>query len=114
MFTFSFILFLKKGKKINEKLSGFFVLEWRHGRGGHLILQDEDLTTKSTGTRKKLNTLAHYGIKDSAIMSLIPRQQETYCTQSYRKNKFFFFSLTSSHHHASGIRKNNYCFIFRF
>ena len=22
-------------------------LEWRHGRGGHLILQDEDLTTKS-------------------------------------------------------------------
>ncbi|XP_052127793.1 plexin-B [Frankliniella occidentalis] len=53
-------------------------LEWRHGRGGHLTLQDEDLSTQSIGGWKKLNTLAHYGVKTSAIMSLIPRQNESF------------------------------------
>lgn len=53
-------------------------LEWRHGRGGHLILQDEDLTTKTINGWKKLNTLAHYGVKESAIMSLIPRQNDSF------------------------------------
>jgi hypothetical protein len=51
-------------------------LEWRHGRGGHLTLQDEDLTTKCCGDWKKINTLAHYGVKESAVMSLIPRQND--------------------------------------
>ncbi|XP_047364074.1 plexin-B [Vespa velutina] len=51
-------------------------LEWRHGRGGHLTLQDEDLTTKCSGEWKKINTLAHYGVKESAVMSLIPRQND--------------------------------------
>jgi hypothetical protein len=54
------------------------VPEWRHGRGGHLTLQDEDLTTKSIGGWKKLNTLAHYGVKESAVMSLIPRQNDSF------------------------------------
>lgn len=50
-------------------------LEWRHGRGGQLILQDEDLTSKIIGNQyKRLNTLAHYGVKESAIMSLVARQ----------------------------------------
>ncbi|KAL1130244.1 hypothetical protein AAG570_013182 [Ranatra chinensis] len=53
-------------------------LEWRHGRGGHLTLQDEDLTTKSVCGWRKLNTLAHYGVKESAVMSLIPRQNDAY------------------------------------
>ncbi|KAJ8983308.1 hypothetical protein NQ317_010846 [Molorchus minor] len=53
-------------------------LEWRHGRGGHLTLQDEDLTTKTLGGWKKLNTLAHYGVKESAVMSLISRQNDSY------------------------------------
>lgn len=53
-------------------------LEWRHGRGGHLTLQDEDLTTKTIGGQwKRLNTLAHYGVKESAVMSLIVRQTNT-------------------------------------
>lgn len=51
-------------------------LEWRHGRGGHLTLQDEDLTTKSNCGWKKLNTLHHYGVKESAVMSLIPHQND--------------------------------------
>lgn len=58
-------------------------LEWRHGRGGHLILQDEDLTTKTVNGWKKLNSLAHYGVKESAIMSLISRQNDSYNT-SYK------------------------------
>ncbi|ODM99641.1 Plexin-B [Orchesella cincta] len=53
-------------------------LEWRHGRGGHLTLQDEDLTTRSSGGWKKLNTLAHYGVKDSAVMSLLARPNDHY------------------------------------
>ncbi|XP_076249106.1 plexin B [Calliopsis andreniformis] len=53
-------------------------LEWRHGRGGHLTLQDEDLTTKCSGEWKKINTLAHYGVKESAVMSLIPRQNDSF------------------------------------
>lgn len=53
-------------------------LEWRHGRGGHLTLQDEDLTTKCCGDWKRINTLAHYGVKESAVMSLIPRQNDSF------------------------------------
>lgn len=49
-------------------------LEWRHGRGGHLTLQDEDLTTKTIGNQwRRLNTLGHYGVKESAVVSLIVR-----------------------------------------
>lgn len=53
-------------------------LEWRHGRGGHLTLQDEDLTTKTINGWKRLNTLAHYGVKESAVMSLVARQNDSY------------------------------------
>ncbi|CAG2109656.1 unnamed protein product, partial [Medioppia subpectinata] len=49
-------------------------LEWRHGRGGHLILQDEDLTTKSEHGWQRINTLRHYGVKNWALMSLVMRQ----------------------------------------
>lgn len=55
-------------------------LEWRHGRGGHLTLQDEDLTTKTINGWRRLNTLAHYGVKESAVMSLIARQNDNYNT----------------------------------
>nr|XP_045584269.1 plexin-B-like [Procambarus clarkii] len=52
-------------------------LEWRHGRNGHLILADEDMTTKSeTSGWRRLNTLAHYGVKDSAIMALVHRPHD--------------------------------------
>lgn len=55
-------------------------LEWRHGRGGHVTLQDEDVTTKTLNGWRKLNTLAHYGVKESAIMSLISRQNDSFNT----------------------------------
>lgn len=61
-------------------------LEWRHGRGGYLTLQDEDLTTKTVNGWKRLNTLAHYGVKESAVMSLIARQNDNYHIP-YSKNQ---------------------------
>lgn len=75
-----------------------FEVEWRHGRGGHLILQDEDLTTKLSHGCQKINTLAHYGIHDSAVMSLVSKKRR-YGTNGWfpsllRKTsvrRFFFF-----------------------
>uniref|UniRef100_A0A6P4EIQ6 Plexin-B n=1 Tax=Drosophila rhopaloa TaxID=1041015 RepID=A0A6P4EIQ6_DRORH len=78
-------------------------LEWRHGRGGHLTLQDEDLTTKTINGWKRLNTLAHYGVKESAVMSLIARQNDNYHIP-YGKNQnpapyhnFYFINNSQSH-----------------
>ncbi|XP_001352289.2 plexin-B isoform X1 [Drosophila pseudoobscura] len=78
-------------------------LEWRHGRGGHLTLQDEDLTTKTISGWKRLNTLAHYGVKESAVMSLIARQNDSYHIP-YSKNQhpapyhnFYFINNSQSH-----------------
>ncbi|XP_043069381.1 plexin-B [Drosophila bipectinata] len=78
-------------------------LEWRHGRGGHLTLQDEDLTTKTINGWKRLNTLAHYGVKESAVMSLIARQNDSYHIP-YSKghhpapyHNFYFINNSQSH-----------------
>ncbi|XP_068152091.1 plexin-B [Drosophila tropicalis] len=78
-------------------------LEWRHGRGGHLTLQDEDLTTKTINGWKRLNTLAHYGVKESAVMSLIARQNDSY-NIPYNKHQhpapyhnFYYINNSQSH-----------------
>lgn len=73
-------------------------LEWRHGRGGHLTLQDEDLTTKTIGQWKRLNTLAHYGVKESAVMSLIVRQTNT---------EMYNNSYNAKQHQTHGYYINN-------
>lgn len=79
-------------------------LEWRHGRGGHLTLQDEDLTTKTIGGQwKKLNTLAHYGVKESAVMSLIVKQNSTdiynnsYNAKQHHSTHGFYLNNSQSH-----------------
>ncbi|XP_016844903.1 plexin-B [Nasonia vitripennis] len=77
-------------------------LEWRHGRGGHLTLQDEDLTTKCCGDWKKINTLAHYGVKESAVMSLIPRQNDGFSLSC--KQPCHTCSKTSQHHMQQHIQ----------
>uniref|UniRef100_A0A3Q3RAS0 Plexin-B1 n=1 Tax=Monopterus albus TaxID=43700 RepID=A0A3Q3RAS0_MONAL len=48
-------------------------LEWRSGVAGHLILSDEDLTSVVQGSWKRLNTLQHYKVPDSATVALVPR-----------------------------------------
>ena len=77
-------------------------LEWRHGRGGHLILADEDLTTKVINGWKRVNTLSHYGIKDIAVMSLIVRER--------RSSNHLYETIPSNSplHSPSRISYNNY------
>ncbi|XP_076061241.1 plexin-B-like [Oratosquilla oratoria] len=62
-------------------------LEWRHGRAGRVTLSDEDRTsTTAAGGWRRLNTLAHYGVRDSAVMALIPHQNDSFssnCTGYY-------------------------------
>ncbi|XP_013784511.1 plexin-B-like [Limulus polyphemus] len=53
-------------------------IEWHHGRGGHLTLADEDSTTKTVNGWKRINTLEHYGIKESAVMRLVPKMKQGY------------------------------------
>merc|ERR1719362_2350325 len=55
-------------------------LEWRCGQyqGGHIILQDLDITSKiETSGWRRINTLAHYGVKDKVVVSLVPKQVDS-------------------------------------
>ena len=57
-------------------------LEWQCGQDAHVVLQDVDLTTKellegsssSSSSVKAVNTLRHYGVRNKAVVSLVPRQ----------------------------------------
>jgi plexin A len=51
-------------------------LEWRSGRSGHLMLQDEDVTTDMVKGWKRVNTLAHYHIPDGAQMALVQKRNK--------------------------------------
>ncbi|XP_055388312.1 plexin-A4 [Condylostylus longicornis] len=53
-------------------------LEWRTGATGRVILYDEDSTSKVENEWKKLNTLQHYRVQDSACLSLVPKQSSIY------------------------------------
>lgn len=81
-------------------------LEWRHGRGGHLTLQDEDLTTKTLNGWKRVNTLAHYGVKESAVMSLIARQHDSFNLNYSSKSMYpncYYINNTQSHVLINGV-----------
>ncbi|KAG8189829.1 hypothetical protein JTE90_026130 [Oedothorax gibbosus] len=80
-------------------------LEWRHGRGGHLTLADEDLTTKTISGWKKLNTLRHYGVKDSAVMSLITKQNDSFSSNCTGHNSINSVSPIVNHYDVEqGLR----------
>lgn len=89
-------------------------LEWRHGRGGQLILQDEDLTSKIIGNQyKRLNTLTHYGVKESAIMSLVARQSPSEPYNNYNKpsriNKITSHNFYNNNSHSNIISEFENC-----
>ncbi|XP_059158029.1 plexin-A2-like [Physella acuta] len=44
----------------------------------HLVLNDEDHTTKTEGDCKRLNTLSHYKVPDGAYVALHPKQTSIY------------------------------------
>ena len=48
-------------------------LEWQCGQDAHVVLQDFDLTSKEELGLKRVNTLRHYGIRNKAVVSLVPR-----------------------------------------
>ena len=60
-------------------------LEWQCGQDAHVVLQDFDLTSKEELGLKRVNTLRHYGIRNKAVVSLVPR--------SGNKLNFFLFAL---------------------
>ncbi|XP_051547360.1 plexin-B2-like isoform X2 [Myxocyprinus asiaticus] len=56
-----------------------FALEWRPGSTGQ-ILSDLDLTSQKEGRWKRLNTLAHYNVRDGAtlVLSRVLHTQQSY------------------------------------
>lgn len=99
-------------------------LEWRNGRAGHLTLQDEDLTTKTINGWKKINTLAHYGVKESAVMSLVARQHDSFMnySKSVHPNCYYINNSQSMLDHSNlynqqptltqSGHKNQYCRLY--
>ncbi|XP_061187721.1 plexin-A4-like isoform X2 [Saccostrea echinata] len=68
--------------------------EWANmNKGGRLILQDDDSTTRVEGEYKRLNTLSHYKVPDEALMSLVEKQPPSYnnlsLTNSEKSTRFY-------------------------
>ncbi len=62
-------------------------LEWQCGQDAHVVLQDMDLTAEEMpGGGKKINTLRHYGIRNKAVVSLIPKQFQHKPDETLRKD----------------------------
>ena len=73
-------------------------LEWQCGQDAHVVLQDIDLTTKEEpGGLKKVNTLRHYGIKNKAVVSLVPKQFNVVNNSSSVMNNNHYIGSDSPH-----------------
>jgi hypothetical protein len=58
------------------------------------VLQDIDITSKTEpNNMRRLNTLAHYGVKDKVMVSLVPKQIDSPSHHIYQVRAQFFFSL---------------------
>ena len=82
-------------------------LEWRCGQyaqpgtpAGTLVLQDIDITSKTEQNTcvTRLNTLAHYGLKEKAVVSLVPKQLDSPSQHIYQA-----VSLSQYGHHGGHI-----------
>ena len=76
-------------------------LEWQCGQDAHVVLKDYDLTTKEEHGVKKINTLKHYGIKNKAVVSLVPSQFNSNAT------------LNANNYHTVGSNNNSRAFHLR-
>jgi hypothetical protein len=53
------------------------------------VLQDIDITSKTeTNSMRRLNTLAHYGVKDKVMVSLVPKQIDSPSHHIYQVRGF--------------------------
>ncbi|XP_076331482.1 plexin-B-like isoform X1 [Tachypleus tridentatus] len=62
---------------VNDVDLVLYMPEWKSGRGGQLTLADDDLTTKTVNGWRRINTLRHYGVTESAVMSLVSKQNDS-------------------------------------
>ena len=60
--------------------------EWHTGVKDRAVLQDEDITTKTDGPFRRLNTIGYYRVPDGATVSLIPHQRSLYSINSSTSN----------------------------
>ncbi|XP_077970969.1 plexin-B2-like isoform X2 [Styela clava] len=51
-------------------------LEWRHGRGGHLVLPSSDHANEPGSRWRRVMTIKDYKVENNATMALIIRQQK--------------------------------------
>ncbi|CAB4056871.1 PLXNA [Lepeophtheirus salmonis] len=80
-------------------------LEWQCGQDAHVVLQDFDLTTKESSVGKRVNTLAHYGVKGRAVVSLVPKQMYNRSIGGEKrlvKFKVFLISFEGTREHSLG------------
>ncbi|XP_067613977.1 plexin-A2 isoform X3 [Eurosta solidaginis] len=86
-------------------------LEWRTGASGRVILYDEDTTSKTECEWKKINTLQHYNVPDSAGLSLVPKQSSNYnfsiLSDRNEKCHKFWVNLIKNPNFVFDIHKSN-------
>ncbi|XP_048738667.2 plexin A3-like isoform X3 [Ostrea edulis] len=86
--------------------------EWTNvNKGGRLILQDDDSTTRVEGEYKRLNTLSHYKVPDEALMSLVEKQPPSYnnlsLTNSEKSTRFYVpEKFQPQHMRTSSFQRN--------
>ncbi|KAF0313041.1 Plexin-B [Amphibalanus amphitrite] len=59
-----------------------FDLEWLNGRGGRLTLSDTDLSSVTLHGWRRVNTLSHYGLEETARLALVARHSDEYTNYS--------------------------------
>ena len=80
-------------------------LEWHNTQHGRIILQDEDATSQCRDGWRRINTLSHYGISESAVMTLVLKSQETaYGPSSARQCQISPYSIGGGLAGASASR----------
>lgn len=84
-------------------------LEWQCGQDAHVVLQDFDLTSKEeAGGLRRVNTLRHYGIKNKAVVSLVPRQHRHLHQQHFGtlKTNNIYEEIPSNHPYSQNTLLN--------
>ena len=56
--------------------------EWLNGRGGRLTLSDTDLSSVTLHGWRRVNTLSHYGLEETARLALVARHSDEYTNYS--------------------------------
>ena len=71
------------------------------------MLQDIDITSKTeTNSMRRLNTLAHYGVKDKVMVSLVPKQIDSPSHHIYQvRDSNWHHEFSYAHKYGTVLRK---------